>query len=131
MYFPNRLTEEILLDHPRWEVSLSDGTKAYHDESIPATPWQELKKYCDDNNLKVTDFTIAFRDISVSLPSNKPGYFFRKLDRQDMLSERTTNFFLAGYIDGDELIVKKYRVPEMELDETESRNIEDNKESII
>lgn len=131
MYFPNKLTEEILLDYPRWEAVLSDGTKAYHDESIPATPWQELRKYCLENDLKVVGLTIAFRDIYISLPSDKSGYFFRKLDRQDMLAEKTTNFFLAGYIEGDELIVKKYKVPEMELDETQSRIIEDNMESII
>lgn len=130
MYFPNKLTEEILIDQCRWEAKLTNGEMVYDDLAIPIA-WQRLKEYCEENNLGVCGLTIGFRDITVAMPHNKSGYFFRRMDRKNVLSEETKELFLPGYIEDNELIVKKYKMPEVELEETESRAIKDYLESII
>lgn len=130
MYFPNKPTEEIIVDNPRWEVVLSNGEKCYHDESIPSC-WQELRKYCKKKKLKVSELKIGFRDVVVDFPSGKDGYFFRMMQRQHCFGDSTFHFFVVGYIEDNILKVRKYKVPEMQLEEMEERDIKENKDSII
>ena len=130
MYFPNSPTEEIVIGSPRWEAVLSNDTKCYHDEAIPLS-WQELKKYCEDNNLKIKSLSIGFRSNMISLPENKDSYFFRMGERQNLFNNDVSKLFFAGYVENDKLYVHKYKVPEMILDEVQERDVESHKESII
>lgn len=130
MYFPNQPTEEIMVDSPRWEATLSNGVKCYHDPSIPSS-WQELKKYCEEESLKVKELKIGFRSNVIDIPSDKEGYFFRMMERHQCFGTDTMYLFVVGYVEDNVIKTRKYKVPEMTLDDIEERNIDEYKESII
>lgn len=53
------------------------------------------------------------------------------MQRQHCFGDSTFHFFVVGYIEDNILKVRKYKVPEMQLEEMEERDIKENKDSII
>lgn len=127
----NERLHDLWEHQPRWEVILDDGTKVYQDDGPGLSAWERLKKYCKLNNRSISSMKIGFRDNVISLPENKDGYFFRKMAR-GYFGGGTSLFFLVGYIENDRTVVKKYRVPEMIMEEESYREIDiDNPSTII
>jgi hypothetical protein len=116
---------------PRWEILLSNGIKVFDTDQSNKSTWISLKEYCRKNNLKIVQFSIGFRDNVVTLPNNKDAYYFRRMSKFDFGSERTSEYFIVGYKDGDGFEVQKYIVPEMILDGRETRYPEENDDSVI
>lgn len=123
--------EDYLEGNPVWVVKLNDGTTVYrYDHPDVGNSWENLFYYCKENSLYIVEFSIGFRDNFQSLPSNKDGYFFRRMARGSF-SGSVMQFFLVGYIDKDSVKVYKYKVPEITLDSEEVRSIEESDISLI
>jgi hypothetical protein len=114
-------------DRPRWEVILSNDLKVYQDDGRPGTKisaWERLRNYCINNYCFPVSMKIAFRDNIKSLPSDKPGYFFRKMMRCYFGSNKSRESFIIGYQDSNVIKVKIFSVPELVLDTEEERIID-------
>ena len=130
----NSLTQTVFEELPRWEVTLSDGSKKYSCDDPQEQSWRILKEYCLQHNLKITDMSVGFRSNVKHLPSNKEGYFFRRMERGSLFQDgeqSTQSIFLVGFIHENKIHVSKYKVPEMILEGTHERDIEENIESVI
>lgn len=129
----NNETQDYMEGNTRWVVTLNDGVRVYcYDGKITeGSDWIKLRNYCNDMDRYITDMHIHFRSNTVSLPSNKEGYFFRRSVLGGFGMEVCEEFMLIGYIENGKVLVKKYRVPEMLLQYNETREIEDCGESLI
>lgn len=118
---------------PRWEVILNNNIKVYQDDGRPGTnlsSWERLRNYCYDNNLYITDMKIAFRSNTKSLPSNKNGYYFRKMAKA-FLGGGFKEHYIVGYEENNIILVEIYSVPELLLDFCETREIVKDDISLI
>lgn len=130
----NDITRDYAEGNPRWIVKLNNGQNVYsfdHHEVKTESSWVKLKKYCEENKLYIVDMKIHFRSNIVSLPENQNGYFFRRGILASLLSEYSQHFMYVGYLDREQIVVKKYQVPAMLLDDTELRTVEGNEDSLI
>ena len=131
--YENEETQDYAEGNTRWVVTLNDGTKVYSYDGriLPGSDWVRLKEYCNDMNRYITDMYIHFRSNTVSLPSNKDGYFFRRSVLGGFGMEKSEEFMLIGYIENDKVVVKKYRIPEMLFQYNEIREIDKCGDSLI
>ena len=119
---------------PRWEIILNNNLKVYQDDGRPGTEisaWERLRNYCYKNNLFITDMKIAFRTNTKSLPSNKNGYFFKRMARAYFGSNICKEHFIVGYEENDAIKIEIYTLPELLLDTFESRPIIEEDISLI
>lgn len=133
-FVENDITSDYAEGNPRWVVTLNNGQKVYsfdHHTDKGDSCWIRLKKYCESNSLYITDIYIHFRSNTINFPSNKDGYFFRRGILASLQSEYSQHFMYVGYLENDQLLVKKYQIPAMLLEETEYRDIEVSEESLI
>lgn len=128
----NEMLHDFWEHHPRWEVILENDVKVYQDDYLMKneSSWERLRKYCHENKIKIRHFKGAFRDNVVSLPSNKEGYYFRRMAR-GYFGGVTRQFFLLGFVDNDIIFLKKYSVPEFILEEETYREIDKDDPSLI
>lgn len=131
-FVENDATQDFREGNARWVVKLNNDSMVYcfdkHDEE---SDWTKLKRYCEANELYVVEMYLHFRSNHVSLPGNKDGYFFRRGILGGLTMDHVENYMYAGYLENGQIVVNKYRVPEMLIQYTELREIENNENSLI
>jgi len=64
----------------RWVASLSNGETIYEDELSGEPPaWERLARYCEDENLSITNLRLHICNTEVKLPSGEQGYIQKKV----------------------------------------------------
>ena len=131
----SELSQEKLEGDPMWVVTLSNGLTVYNDDGRtdvePASAWLRLQEYCRKNDLTIQTFRLRFRSHWEHAPANKDGYIFCYSALGSLFSDHTIGFYIIGYLENGKLIVQKWRVPELILDSTEERNLEDYRNLLI
>lgn len=117
---------------PYWKATLSNGLVVYEDDRPEfETPqsWLRLSRYCQDNHLRITDLSLIFRSHHVPVESNCLGYYFSKgnyamvglnFDGRD-----SYDLYNVGIYRDGKLYLTKYKVPELEIHGTETRELTD------
>lgn len=122
-------------DETFWTALLSDGRSVYQDEGRPGqtepSAWIRLQNYCKENNLYVKSMYITFRSHTERMTESNEGWFFRKGVLSWGGSGKTSNFFITGPIVNNKIYVTKWRVPEIIIEESEIRDIDNNEDGII
>ena len=123
-----------------WFAELSNGEKVFQDDDRPGTnppsAWIRLVNYCRDNDLHVTNLYFSNGDGLIhpfESEDGLEGVYFSKGISGDMFSAETTHSYIFGNINGNELRIKKYSVPDCEfITDSEIRQLtEDNVKYII
>ncbi len=125
----DEFTREKWLSEVRWTVTLSDGTRVIQDDNrpgaVPPSAWLRLRQYTQEKSLHIVGMSLAFRDEPpVHMPDNASGYFFRKSVGSFLDSDLTYGFFLTGVLTDKEVVVQRWKVPELILVEEEVRDPE-------
>lgn len=122
-------------DETIWIATLSDGRKVYQDDNRPEfeekRAWVRLQEYCRENNVYVRMMTIKFRSHQEDSEVSDEGIFFRKGVLGNWGSAKTLQYYLIGPIREGKIHVKKWRIPEIIIEEEEVRDIEGNEDGII
>lgn len=131
------LVDDFILDKdkPYWSCILSNGETVYQDDERHGPEdraWLRLKDYCKENNLTVEKVYIRFRShVELALTNTGDGIFHRRKALGSPL-DKTRYYYLFGVVKGDKIDVAHWRVPEVILEESDERDIEeDHKEFII
>ena len=116
-----------------WMVDLSNGERIYEDDERDGPEdkaWLRLKKYCEENFLKITTVWIKFRSHTEKVMDNTgKGVFFRRGVLGSLAG--TTKYYLFGLVDTTGIHVWHWRVPELLLEEEDDRAIENCEATII
>jgi hypothetical protein len=94
-----------------WLATLSNGEQVCRNDAGGVNSWFQLRDRLSREKLHIVNFSLAFRSNHVHLPPNKDGYLF-SLGVLASISNNK-NIMLAGYMDGDNVIVTEYVVPEL------------------
>lgn len=120
--------------HTRWIVSLDNGQTVFQDDGRPGlenSAWLRLKEYCENNNLYITNMSIGFRSNRYNLEPNADGYYFAKGVRGMWGAPKTIQLIFVGILIDEELRVSCWKSPEMILEKTELRNIDESTQCLI
>lgn len=127
--------DEFVRDLPRWVVDLDNGQSVYEDDGRPGTEgsaWPRLGAYCREHGLSIAAMRLQFRSHVVHLPPGMDGYYFAKSSLGVWGEPESYAGFVAGYVANNQLLVRNFKVPELEpLGEPELRIIDSSKESLI
>lgn len=101
-----------------WVAQLSNGELIYQDDNrpgkYPESAWLRLKKYIEDNQLKIDNLWLRFRSNQVKcLPEKAEGYYFCKAAGGMLGSTLTVHCYMLGYLTKDKIVVYSYKVPEL------------------
>ena len=122
-------------NNPLWIATLSNGETIYQDDGRPnvepPSAWVRLKKYCEVNNLHITNIKVRNKSHIEDVGSGYDGYFFCKSVGALMFGDMTQHSFVLGVLEGEKLSVRKWRLPELIPEEVEERNPYDLPECII
>ena len=122
-------------NNPLWIVTISNGETIYQDDGRPniepASAWVRLKKYCEENNLYITNMKVRNKSHVEDVGSDYDGYFFCKSAGALMFGDTTQHSFVLGFLEGEKLSVRKWRLPELIPEEIEERDPYDLPECII
>lgn len=126
---------ELFEFNPRWVVKLSNGETVFQDDNRPGeeehSAWIRLAKYMQENRLDIEHMKLQFRS-NVKVVNDGPvdGFFFSQasLGAPGM---KTVDYFVAGTLKNGILQIRRWQVPELELDEVEYRKVADAKECLI
>jgi hypothetical protein len=127
-----REDDEFVRDRLRWVVTLNNGETIYEDDGRegvePASAWVRLKEYCQAGGFWIIEMWLQFRSNRVEVkPADAEGYFFVKEAFGVWGAEESYSAYIAGAIQGDNLMVSRYKVPELVLLEEQVRPL--NRES--
>lgn len=121
--------------HTRWLVELNDGTLCYQDDGRPDCPeisgWIRLRQYCLNEGKWIKAMYLQFRTETVALPPNKDGYYFCNSVLSWLNSDKTFHYFVAGYEQDGKVYAKKYKIPELLLEEEDVRTVSDDDVCLI
>jgi hypothetical protein len=113
--------------NPIWITTLNNGQVVYGAEGYDIRPtWSALQEYCDTNLLSIKSLRFGFRSNMFNLADDKDGYFFCKGIRASLSSVQQQQYWLLGYVEGDNILISKWFIPEMINVETEIRKVEDS-----
>ena len=122
-------------NNPLWIATLSNGETIYQDDGSPnvkpLSAWSRLKKYCEDNQLHITNIKLRNRSNVVDVGSNHDGYFFCKSAGALMFGDMTMHSFIIGTLTGEKLSARKWRLPELIDEGIEERDPYELPECII
>ena len=103
--------------NPIWVVTLSNDETIYQDDDRPGvepgSAWIRLKSYCEENDLHITSMKIKNRSHVVEVDSDCDGYFFCKGAGGFMFGDATYLSFSIGTLQGGELKVRRWSLPEI------------------
>ena len=122
-------------NNPLWIATLSNGETIYQDDGRPNikphSAWVRLKRYCEINDLHITNIKLRNRSHVEDVGSDYDGYFFCKSAGALMFGDLTLHNFIVGTLTGEKLSVKKWRLPELIAEEIEERDPYELPECII
>jgi|SRR5690606_41536442 len=110
-----------------WIATLSNGKHVYQDDERPnkePSSWYRLKKYCDENQVKILDLNLKFRSHIENI-GQADGYYFIKSILGSWGTTKNWYYYKVGKLIDQNLIIEKWSVPYLLLQETESINIEE------
>lgn len=118
---------ERWLSEVRWVVNLSNGEQVIQDDGRPgcepASAWLRLGEYVREHRLRIEAMWIQFRhEPPIRMPIGAAGYFFRKSQGALLNTDINFFFYLVGYLQDEQVVVKRFQVPELIELETELRN---------
>lgn len=113
-----------------WIAELNNNIVAYDDTGRVNNAWLELKKYCEENNVKINKLSLKFRSHVENIPVGESYYVIRSV-LAFFKSEVVHNYFNVGVLNNNELINFKYKIPELLLHSKEVRNIESYRNILI
>lgn len=122
--------------HTRWIANLTNGERIYQDdgrpEVEPESAWLRLKEYVHTNKLAIRDLIIQFRSHIVQV-NKEPvdGFFFRNKILGSFGNPECTNFFVVGTLKDGIVSVTSYQIPEIEVESTDTRKVEDCLDGLI
>lgn len=93
-----------------WLARLSNGEEVCRYD-IDNNSWFDLRDKLYREKLSIVNFSLAFRSHTIHLPSNKDGYMFSLGVLANPIKSRP--IMLAGYLEGDQLTISEYIVPEL------------------
>lgn len=118
----------------RWIATLSNGESVIQDDYrpgvFPESAWLRLKKYCEDNNVFVTNLNLQFRSHIECAANNCDGIYFCRAILASMFNQQTP-MYNVGVIRNNKVFLTKWRTPELIVVGNEEREIEDCKDLII
>ena len=123
-------------DKPVWIAVLSDETVVYGDDGRYGEEdraWFRLKAHLKAKNLKIEQLRVKFRshvEVSHQRTENTRGWFL-SYGAGAFVGQPTFNYILTGVVEGDTMKVKKWRVPEVLLDEEETRGLVDDERVLL
>jgi DNA-binding NarL/FixJ family response regulator len=123
-------TRELETDHGQalWRAELSDGRVVVMDDGRPGvdppSAWLRLADEVRRTGVRVVRLWPQFRDNAQRdcLPANAEGYFLAKAALGMWGLANTLHFMLVGYLQGDEIVLQRWSVPELILVEVERRD---------
>lgn len=117
--------------HPMWGCVLTNGLHVYDDDGrYPTSPWLRLRDYCLSNRLKIESIYLRFRSHYEHLPKAE-SYCFIKSALGQWGSTQTIHYYNIGLCNQNQLMMYKYKVPELILDSKELRSIDLYKDLLI
>ncbi len=128
-----RLSQEDYENKPVWFVKLNNGEEFYSNDLYidDKSDWLRLKEYCVLNNYYINSFQIRFRDRVIQIPESSK-YFFRRMEFCALGGKNSNkSYFVIGYEKDNKIYISKYMIPELEIWESEYRDLENCEESII
>ena len=100
-----------------WVVDLSSGETIFQDDARdgcdPSSAWLRLSSYVEENNLQINRMRLRYWDHLVFLPDNADGYYFSKGASYDSVSGVAGDFYNAGILDDEKILINKYTIPEL------------------
>ena len=112
-----RQRDRFIEDQVIWVVDLSNGETIFQDDARedcdPPSAWLRLTEYVKQENLKITRMRLRYWDNIVFLPDGADGYYFSKGASFDSVSGISGEFYNAGTLEGEEVKVYKYSIPEL------------------
>lgn len=118
----------------RWIATLSSGFTIFQDDGRLGTndsSWLRLQKYVSETGDNIVGLSIQFRSNMYSLPAMKDGYFFVNGVLFSLGAKKTYKYMHIGYLENNQVYVKRIRVPEILLESEEIRTIEQCKLGLI
>tara|TARA_R110000824_G_scaffold14985_5_gene63387 strand:- start:7623 stop:8105 length:483 start_codon:yes stop_codon:yes gene_type:complete len=121
--------------NPLWIATLSNDEVIYQDDGRPdvepASAWTRLKQYCDTNDLYIQSIKLRNKSHIEDLGSGHDGYFFCKSAGALLFGDMTQHAFVFGTLNGENLSVRRWRLPELISESVEERDPYANPEFII
>lgn len=118
-----------------WYALLSDGIVVIQDDGHPdklGSSWLRLKDYIGLTGLFISKVWFAFRNNEVKnfLPDNAEGYFFiNNVVATD--GSPSFSFYIFGWLDGDVVRTKRFKIPECVLFDEGHRSRDDAQKGLI
>ena len=130
--------EDTWVHSTRWVVELSNGETVWQDDGRPGledSAWVRLKNYCEQNSLKIKNLRLKFRNNMPDKVYEGGDFFFSKLIRAAFISSKgaadNSHYYLIGVTNGDTVMIDKWLVPALVLQDSFERNRSECEENII
>jgi len=119
-------TSEWLDQHdiPGWQVELNTGQMVYEDDHRPGfvpSAWERLCYHCEHTGDYIKNMWIRFRDHVECVGSDEDGFFLYKEIRANPGWDKEVFLYIAGVLEGETIRCKKWKLPEILVDEVEDR----------
>lgn len=104
--------------HTKYRATLSNGLEFISDDGRNANDefsWCRLSKYCKENNVFVINFVMQNRSHREQLRPDADGYYLSMGAGRWYANERTDAFFVAGYLVNDTVFKSWWKIPELEV----------------
>ena len=132
-------TRELECDRGQalWQARLSDGSIVTMDDGRPGmdipSAWIRLGNYIRESGLSITKLWLKFRSnrLESELPENAEGYFFSKSVGGDLNTQVQSEFYVIGFLRGEDVFVRVFSVPTLILLKTETRAASTINEQLI
>ena len=110
-------------DKTLWIAETDQGT-VYQDDGRPGTnkpAWERLIL----SGLKIKSMRIQFRSHVEHVGEDKDGYYFINSIFYGFGMKKPNNYYICGYLENGIVKCKKWKVPELIIEEEFDRSIED------
>lgn len=130
--------EDTWVHSTRWVVELDNGEMVWQDDGRPGvedSAWVRLKNYCEYHGFKIKNLKLQFRNNTPDVLYQGGDFFFSKLLRASFISTKGTaknsHYYLIGVTDGDKVMIDKWLVPALVVQESFERDRSECEENMI